>query len=257
MKSGHSNTSSLCTGSPGSSVNSQAMRKLPENVNMDSLLTSLLQVMNSDNFNASLVSNIQIPQNGAASSIRCNDNDSNCPSRRLVSIFLFINSVQFALEGYYCYYYNLPVDLFHSSLLKLMEIIFSTQNPSDFIRDDDLNITRNILADIPGTSFLNSPCSGNPGQPFTCNIHIDAQQFYCQTCSKIVCGDCGFQIHQNHITVTLTDAIKAAQLKGNQVLNEIKVGMSSLTDDLDATQVSSSFIHQSVTAICRTYLLLR
>ncbi|KAG9429711.1 E3 ubiquitin-protein ligase TRIM71 isoform X1 [Apis mellifera carnica] len=79
-KSGYSNASSPDTSS-GSSSNSQCCSQSPENFNVDSLINTLLQVVNSDTFNPPNSNAIQLSQHGMASNNRCSDcTDTLCNS---------------------------------------------------------------------------------------------------------------------------------------------------------------------------------
>lgn len=76
------------------------------------------------------------------------------------------------------------------------------------------------------------------GSPLYCDLHRDAQRFYCQTCGKPYCSDCGVRQHVGHVTVHLMDAVEGAGLQANQVMSEAKLGISALREDLDCVQVS-------------------
>lgn len=80
--------------------------------------------------------------------------------------------------------------------------------------------------------------SPNAMMPLYCEIHRDAQRFYCQTCSKPFCADCGVHLHVGHVTIHLMDAVETAGLQATQVMSEARVGMSALREELDKVQVS-------------------
>lgn len=75
-----------------------------------------------------------------------------------------------------------------------------------------------------------------------CSIHNGAQRFYCQTCSKLFCNECGPQHHVGHITVHLLDATESAQKQAEQVLTECRFSMATIRDDIDKGVVSISLV---------------
>lgn len=92
------------------------------------------------------------------------------------------------------------------------------------------------------SSIINSSTPSPPiGVAYYCDIHRDAHKFYCQTCNKLLCDDCGKHHHRGHTTVHLMEAIEGAGIQANQVLKEAKLGITALKEDLDAVQVTSCF----------------
>ena len=205
IKSGYSNASSPCTGSSGSSTNSQCYGQSPDDLSVDSLIHSLLQVVNGDNFNGPASCNIQFSHTGYSTSNRCKD----C-----------INAVCNSCSA--------------NRHLNCMELNY----------EDEHSSVENIPTEIPSSPIINVPNLTSTGLPLFCDVHRDAQKFYCQTCSKPLCGECGIHHHQGHITVNLMEAVEGAGMQANQVLKEAKLGISALREELDAVQIAGEILEQ-------------
>ncbi|XP_012137564.2 tripartite motif containing 71 protein wech isoform X2 [Megachile rotundata] len=201
--SGYSNSSSPGTASSGSSTNSQCYGQSPDDLSVDSLINSLLQVVNGDNFSGPVSCNIQFSQNGNSTN-RCRDCidavcDSCSPSR-------FLNATELGHE--------------------------------------DDHPAQTISTEAPSPPITITPHLNSSGLPLFCDIHRDAQRFYCQTCSKPLCGECGIHHHHGHITVNLMEAVEGAGLQANQVLREAKLGITALSEELDAVQIAAEILEQ-------------
>lgn len=112
--------------------------------------------------------------------------------------------------------------------------------------EDEHNPTNNI-PEIPSPPIISVPNLTSSELPLFCDLHRDAQKFYCQTCSKPVCGECGIHHHRGHITVNLMEAVEGAGIQANQVLKEAKLGILALREELDAVQVSEFVLEVSIT----------
>ncbi|XP_060827979.1 E3 ubiquitin-protein ligase TRIM71 [Bombus pascuorum] len=102
------------------------------------------------------------------------------------------------------------------------------------------------LSDISG---LLSPVVPNPNfhilqKPFYCDIHHDGRKLFCQTCSKPICADCGYDDHGNHVTVHFNDTTERACIQAGQVLKETRLGISALREELDDVQISAEILEQ-------------
>ncbi|XP_031848095.1 tripartite motif containing 71 protein wech isoform X2 [Nomia melanderi] len=201
-KSGYSNASSPGTASSGSSTNSQCYGQSPDDLSLDSLINSLLQVVNGDNFNGPTSSQFSHSRNSINKCRDCADTICDtCSSGQLLN----------------------AIDLNH---------------------EDEHNSLQNILTEIPSSPIINTPNLSSAGLSLFCDAHRDAQKFYCQTCSKPLCGECGIHHHHGHITVNLMEAVEGAGMQANQVLNEAKLGITALRDELDAVQIAAEILEQ-------------
>ncbi|CAL7933931.1 unnamed protein product [Xylocopa violacea] len=204
IKSGYSNASSPGTASSGSSTYSQCYGQSPDDLSVDSLISTLLQVVNSDHLNGPASCNIQFSHTGSSTNNRCkacfDAVCDSCSSNRLL-------------------------------------------NQSDLGHEDEHNPTHSI-PEIPSPPIINAPNLTSSGLPIFCDVHRDAQKFYCQTCSKPLCGECGIHHHHGHITVNLMEAIEGAGIQANQVLKEAKLGISALREELDAVQIAAEILEQ-------------
>ncbi|CAK9821320.1 E3 ubiquitin-protein ligase TRIM71 [Anthophora retusa] len=205
IKSGYSNASSPGTGSSGSSTNSQCYGQSPDDPSVDSLLNSLLQVVNGDNFNGPASCNIQFSQTGSYINNRCKD------------------CIDIACDS--------------CSTARLL-------NATELGHEDDNNLMQSLSTEIPSSPIINTPNLISSGVPLFCDLHRDAQKFYCQTCSKPLCGECGTHHHHGHITVNLMEAIEGAGIQANQVLKEAKLGITALREELDAVQIAAEILEQ-------------
>ncbi|KAK1129478.1 hypothetical protein K0M31_019203 [Melipona bicolor] len=80
--------------------------------------------------------------------------------------------------------------------------------------------------------------------PMPCEIHHEAPQFYCQTCNRPICVKCGFQQHPGHIMINFMEAVEVASTQAKEILNEAKLGISALREELDATQMAIEILEQ-------------
>ncbi|XP_033330864.2 tripartite motif containing 71 protein wech isoform X1 [Megalopta genalis] len=183
----YSDPGSPVTGSSGSSINSQGYGHSPEDLSIDSLINSLLKVVNVDNFNE--------------------------PTSRQYS------------------YAKDCVDTIGDSYTP-----GQTANPGDANHEDGNNA---MHSEIPSPPVINTS-----SLTLYCDIHRDAQKFYCQTCSMPFCNDCGIQHHPGHITVNLMEAVEGAEIQASEVLKEARLGISTLTDELDSVQVAAEILEQ-------------
>lgn len=104
-KSGYSNASSPGTASSGSSTNSQCYGQSPD-FSVDSLINTLLQVVNGDNFNGPASCNIQFSQTGNSVNNRCKDClDAVCDLCSSNRLLVGITSKS-ALNNWNCIFYN-------------------------------------------------------------------------------------------------------------------------------------------------------
>ncbi|XP_076293737.1 tripartite motif containing 71 protein wech isoform X2 [Lasioglossum baleicum] len=204
--SGNSDASSPGTASSGSSTNSQCYGQSPDDLSVDSLINSLLQVVNADAFNGAACS--QFPHTSNFFN-RCKDCiDTICDSCRAESLG----------PGKHT-------------------------NQADISHDEDHNALQNMLSEIPSPPLMNAPNLSSAGFLF-CDVHRDGQKFYCQTCSKPVCGECGIHHHHGHVTVNLMEAVEGAGMQANQVLKEAKLGITALREELDAVQIAAEILEQ-------------
>ncbi|XP_076651372.1 tripartite motif containing 71 protein wech isoform X1 [Halictus rubicundus] len=213
MGSGNSDASSPGTASSGSSTNSQCYGQSPDDLSVDSLINSLLQVVNADTFNGPACS--QFPHSRSFMN-RCKDCiDTMCDSCQ------------------------------HT-------------NSGDLSHEDDHNTMQNILSEIPSPPLINAPNVSSAGLTLFCDVHRDGQKFYCQTCSKPLCGECGIHHHHGHVTVNLMEAVEGAGMQANQVLKEAKLGISALREELDAVQIAAEILEQKARqAIADVMLCIR
>lgn len=203
IKSGYSNASSPSTASSGSSTNSQCYGQSSDDLSVDSLINSLLEVVNGDNFNGP--ASLQFSQTGNSTNNICKDCiDTVCDT---------------CASG---------------QLLNLTELA----------HEDEHNQTQSILKEIPSPPIINVPNLNSTGLPPFCDVHRDANKFYCQTCSKPLCGECGTHHHHGHITINLMEAVEGAGMQANQVLKEAKLGITALREELDAVQIAAEILEQ-------------
>ncbi|XP_051174249.1 E3 ubiquitin-protein ligase TRIM71-like [Leptopilina boulardi] len=71
-----------------------------------------------------------------------------------------------------------------------------------------------------------------------CERHSDSSNYYCQTCSVSICGECDLRNHNGHVTVYLIEAMEHAGMQANQVLSEAMHGIKTITDDLEAISLA-------------------
>lgn len=76
-----------------------------------------------------------------------------------------------------------------------------------------------------------------------CERHSDSSNYYCQTCSLSICGECDLRNHNGHVTVHLMEAMDHAGMQANQVLGEAMHGIKTITEDLEAISVSFFFMY--------------
>lgn len=203
IKSSYSSASSPSTASSGSSTNSQCYGRSPDDLSVDSLINSLLQVVNGDDFGGSLSCGMGFSKAGSFSQRCKNCTDTlcdSCASNQLLS----------------------SIELSH---------------------DDDHNLIQNTPREIPSPPMMNIP-NTSIGLPLYCDVHRDAQRFYCQTCSKPLCGECGTHHHHGHITIHLMEAVEGAGIQANQVMKEAKLGITALREELDAVQIAAETLEQ-------------
>lgn len=205
--SGNSDASSPGTASSGSSSNSQCYGHSPEDLSVDSLINSLLQVVNADVYNGAACS--QFPTASSFLNHRCKDCiDTICDSCRAESLG------------------------------------FGKQtNQADTSHDDEHNALQNMFSEIPSPPPMST---SNVASALTlfCDVHRDAQKFYCQTCSKPLCSECGFNHHHGHITVNLMEAVEGAGVQATNVLKEARSGIASLGEELEAVQSAAEMLEQ-------------
>ena len=102
----------------------------------------------------------------------------------------------------------------------------------------------------PDYMISHSTSAGTPSPPLQisypmawsiiiCDRHPDASNYYCQTCSKPVCGECGLMYHNKHITLNLSEAVDGAADQANQVVSDAMFGIRIFTEDLEEVLVSS------------------
>ncbi|XP_078035395.1 tripartite motif containing 71 protein wech [Augochlora pura] len=187
-RSGYSDASSPVTGSSGSSTNSQGYGQSPDDLSVDSLINSLLQVVNGDNFNG-------------------------LTSRHFSQARDCVDAIADS--------YSPPVQF---------------SNAGDLTHEDENNP---MFSEIPSPPIINMP-----NLTLFCDVHRDAQKFYCQTCSIPFCSECGIQHHPGHITVNLMEAVDGAGAQANEVLKEARLGISTLTDELDSVQIAAEILEQ-------------
>lgn len=110
--------------------------------------------------------------------------------------------------------------------------LFLIQN----IPNGDYNLHN--ASEIMNPPIVNNSSFNFQTLPMPCEIHHDAPQFYCQTCNRPICVKCGFQQHPGHIMINFTEAVEVASTQAKEILNEAKLGISALREELDATQVA-------------------
>ncbi|XP_076631105.1 tripartite motif containing 71 protein wech isoform X2 [Colletes latitarsis] len=203
VKSSYFNASSPGTVSSGSSTNSQCCRQSPDDLSVDSLINSLLQVVNGDILNRSTSS--QFSQTGNSINNECKDClDTICDSCSAGQL----------------------------------------SNTTELNHEDEHNQMLAILTGIPSPPIINIPNLNSTELPLFCNVHHDANKFYCQTCSKPLCSECGIHHHHGHITINLMEAVEGAGMQANKVLKEAKLGITALREELDAVQIAAEILEQ-------------
>ncbi|XP_024936928.1 E3 ubiquitin-protein ligase TRIM71 isoform X2 [Cephus cinctus] len=204
-RSGYSSVSPPGTSSSGSSATSQCYGRSPDDLSVDNLINSLLHAVNTD----------------------CFATCGPCDSRRAPGLTLGLPRCRDCTDT--------PCD----------SCLACQQN----------RLGGNLLLENPGghsnpVEILSPPLvhvAGSPPPPstaFYCEIHRDAQRYYCQTCSRPLCGDCGTHHHHGHITIHLVEAVEGAAVQANQVMSEARLGITALRDDLDAVQVAAETLEQ-------------
>ncbi|KAG7202390.1 hypothetical protein KM043_018707 [Ampulex compressa] len=205
IKSGYSSASSPGTASSGSSTNSQCYGRSPDDLSVDSLINSLLQVVHGDNFGGCVPCDVGFSQTGSLSSGRCRDcTDTLCDS---------------------C----MPT---------------RQSNHIGLSRTNEQNAIQNAVNEMPSPPMIHVSNSSPTAPPLYCDIHKDAQRFYCQTCSTPLCGDCGTHHHHGHVTVHLMEAVEGAGIQANHVMNEARLGIATLREDLDSVQIAAETLEQ-------------
>ncbi|KZC05362.1 Tripartite motif-containing protein 71 [Dufourea novaeangliae] len=174
IKSGYSNTSSPGTASSGSSTNSQCYGQSPDDLSVDSLINSLLQVVNGDSFNRPSSSQFSHTGNSITGCKDCIDTIcDSCSSSQLLNV-------------------------------------------TELSHEDEHNSLQTILTEISSPPIINVPSLSSATLTFFCDLHRDAQKFYCQTC----------------------------RMQANQVLKEAKLGITALREELDAVQIAAEILEQ-------------
>ncbi|XP_012284097.1 E3 ubiquitin-protein ligase TRIM71 isoform X2 [Orussus abietinus] len=212
--SGYSSASPPGTASSGSSTNSQCYGKSPDELSVDSLISSLLQVVNSENFGTC---GPCFPSNGNFGGIRSHEcNDPFCDTCLSKSHVVSENRVRPLTGGW-----GRPTGN------RMYE-----------------HPPKSSPIEIPSPPA--APLSSSPPASVSlfCDVHRDAQRFYCQTCSRPLCGECGINHHQGHLTVHLMEAVESAGVQANQVMNDARVGINVLREDLDAVQMAADALEQ-------------
>ncbi|KAL7301247.1 hypothetical protein TKK_0006207 [Trichogramma kaykai] len=90
----------------------------------------------------------------------------------------------------------------------------------------------------PGSSGSTTTSLSSSSSSIYCEYHRDGQRFYCQTCGKPYCLECDRSQHQGHVTVQLAEAFERAGIQASQVLNDARIGIAALTEDLKALEMS-------------------
>ncbi|KAK0092765.1 hypothetical protein PV326_000646 [Microctonus aethiopoides] len=189
--------SSPGTASTGSSANSHCYGRSPEDsINVDSLINNLLQT------------------------VTCDDNGS-LGDRAHNSSSSFGNHQCHNCVDSYCELCSPQRQTNFQNISIIDQLMRRDSSPLDMLN----------------SSIINSSTPSPPiGVAYYCDIHRDAHKFYCQTCNKLLCDDCGKHHHRGHVTVHLMEAIEGAGIQANQVLKEAKLGITALKEDLDAVQ---------------------
>lgn len=205
VKSGYSSASPVGTASPGSSPNSQCYGHSSDDLSVDSLISSLLQVVNGDSYSSnSIPYDVRFSQTGGFTN-RCRD----CADGLCESCLLGRQSS-------------------HLGLNQMTE----------------QNTIQNAQNEISSSPMVHVSNSSSTTSPLYCDIHRDAQRFYCQTCSRPLCGDCGTHHHHGHVTVHLMEAVEGAAVQANQVMSEARFGIAALREDLDVVQMAVEMLEQ-------------
>lgn len=113
------------------------------------------------------------------------------------------------------------------------------------------NNARNILQiDVPSpyitNSHSNSLYTTNSYQPpLFCDVHKDAQRFYCQTCSQPLCDECISGRHTGHLVMSLIEAIDYAGLQASEVLVDARTTVAALQEELDTVNMAFDALEQN------------
>lgn len=177
------------TCSSSSSGNSQNGNQFTNEFNCNSLLNSLIQIVNNDNFNA--------PGSSAGTSMEAsfNENCDMCFTGRYFQPF------NFGPDGGY-------IGGIYPSLIR----------------------SRNSAS----TSQL----------PTLCEEHPHGTQFYCHTCSRPFCGECGALSHHGHATSNFAMALKEAKSRAKEIMRDVRTRLDDLRQKLDKVHNATEMLEQ-------------
>ncbi|XP_043510560.1 E3 ubiquitin-protein ligase TRIM71-like [Frieseomelitta varia] len=135
-------------------------------------------------------------------------------------------------------------DSFHSRCKDCIDSICScsTNLQPRNIPNGDYNFLN--ASEIMNPPIINNSSFNFKTLPMPCEIHHEDPQFYCQTCNRPICVKCGFQQHPGHIMINFMEAVEVASTQAKEILNEAKLGVSALREELDATQMAIEILEQ-------------
>lgn len=108
----------------------------------------------------------------------------------------------------------------------------------------DHRIERYVGSDTPSPPSGPPSCSPPVSTSLYCEMHREAQRFYCETCGLPACGECGVRDHRGHVLVYLLEAVEGAGVMATQVLGEARVGIAAVREDLEAVQIAAEGVEQ-------------
>ncbi|XP_001606986.2 E3 ubiquitin-protein ligase TRIM71 isoform X2 [Nasonia vitripennis] len=80
--------------------------------------------------------------------------------------------------------------------------------------------------------------------PFFCEMHRNSQRFYCKTCSRPFCADCGVQMHAGHMTAHIREVLDTAATEATQIMHEARIGIDSLRTELLSAEAATEMLNQ-------------